>query len=115
MQTLSERRAEFIMSWSQIGSTENCRIAASPPSQGGVITSTFLELLIYPIIFFMWRSRVSHDLAVLSPCGHRDSDEVFTSVLLDRNQSPPRSYDIDLRGNRTFRKAAPMFGFFGDL
>ena len=45
------------MSWSQIGSTENCRIAASPPSQGGVITSTFLELLIYPIIFFMWRSR----------------------------------------------------------
>ena len=50
------------MSWSQIGSTENCRIAASPPSQGGVITSTFLELLIYPIIFFMWRSRVSHDL-----------------------------------------------------
>jgi Cu(I)/Ag(I) efflux system membrane protein CusA/SilA len=27
------------------------------PMIGGVITSTLMELLVYPAIFFLWRSR----------------------------------------------------------
>jgi Cu(I)/Ag(I) efflux system membrane protein CusA/SilA len=27
------------------------------PMVGGVITSTLMELLVYPAIFFLWRSR----------------------------------------------------------
>jgi len=39
----------------QTGADVMKRIAT--PMIGGVITSTFLELLIYPVIFLMWRSR----------------------------------------------------------
>jgi Cu/Ag efflux pump CusA len=31
------------------------------PMIGGVITSALLELLIYPIIYFIWRARVLPD------------------------------------------------------
>jgi len=39
----------------QTGADVMKRIAT--PMIGGVVTSTVLELLIYPIIFFMWRER----------------------------------------------------------
>ena len=37
----------------QTGADVMKRIAT--PMIGGVVTSTLLELLIYPVIFFMWR------------------------------------------------------------
>ena len=39
----------------QTGADVMKRIAT--PMVGGVVTSTLLELLIYPIIFFLWRGR----------------------------------------------------------
>jgi len=39
----------------QTGADVMKRIAT--PMIGGVITSTFLELLIYPVIFLIWRTR----------------------------------------------------------
>jgi Cu(I)/Ag(I) efflux system membrane protein CusA/SilA len=39
----------------QTGADVMKRIAT--PMIGGVVTSTLLELLIYPIIFFMWRGQ----------------------------------------------------------
>ena len=39
----------------QAGADVMTRIAA--PMIGGIITSAILELLIYPIIYFIWRSR----------------------------------------------------------
>jgi len=39
----------------QTGADVMKRIAT--PMIGGVVTSTFLELLIYPIIFLMWRGQ----------------------------------------------------------
>ncbi len=35
------------------------------PMVGGVITSTLMELLVYPAIFFLWRSRSIKPLATL--------------------------------------------------
>ena len=36
------------MSWSQIGSTENCQIAASPSSQGGLRRASLLPAAVLP-------------------------------------------------------------------
>jgi len=33
------------------------------PMIGGVITSTVMELVVYPAIFFLWRSRALKSLA----------------------------------------------------
>jgi Cu(I)/Ag(I) efflux system membrane protein CusA/SilA len=45
----------FIMFDTGIGSEVMKRIAA--PMIGGLVTSTILELLIYPVIYMMWRKR----------------------------------------------------------
>jgi copper/silver efflux system protein len=43
----------------QTGADAMKRIAT--PMIGGVITSTLLELLIYPVMFLMWRRRTLQD------------------------------------------------------
>jgi Cu(I)/Ag(I) efflux system membrane protein CusA/SilA len=40
----------------QTGADLMKRIAT--PMVGGVVTSTMLELLLYPVIFFIWRKRI---------------------------------------------------------
>jgi Cu(I)/Ag(I) efflux system membrane protein CusA/SilA len=49
----------------QTGADVMKRIAT--PMVGGVVTSTFLELLIYPIIFFLWRGRKIGDAPLPDP------------------------------------------------
>ena len=33
----------------------------APPMVGGVVTSTLMELLVYPAIYFFWKSRAQHE------------------------------------------------------
>ncbi len=43
------------------------------PMVGGVVTSTLMELLVYPAIFFLWRSRGIKPVEMENPVGCRNS------------------------------------------
>jgi Cu(I)/Ag(I) efflux system membrane protein CusA/SilA len=41
------------------------------PMVGGVVTSTLMELLVYPAIFYVWRGRSLAKTALLAAAGTR--------------------------------------------